>query len=97
MICLNCNQEKHSSTFKTAVVGGVYFKHICNDCLSVPLDGVSSIAASHERNRQYEDNAQDTIQPYDAAGANPEFLRLYPDAAKKTFSPEVIEQLKRKL
>lgn len=91
--CQSCGKQKANT--RTAVVKGVYYKNVCNACLG-SVD-VSSNAAGYERRRGYEDNAQETIQPYDANGPNKEFLRLYPEQAKKVFSPEVIKQLKRKI
>lgn len=93
MICDSCGKRKANTI--TAMVNGVYYPHVCRNCLGG--DDTSSNAAGFDRRRQYEDNAQDTIQPYDAAGPNPEFLRLYPDTAKKVFSPEIIKELKRKI
>lgn len=91
--CQSCHLEKPNTV--AAMVGGKYYQHICPRCLG--NEDVTSSSAAHERNRQYEDNAQDTIQPYDAVGPNPEFYRLYPEAATKVFSPEIIEQLKKKI
>jgi hypothetical protein len=79
------------------MVNGRYYKVICAACLGDSDDDVSSNAAGYDRRRGYEDNAQDTIQPYDANGPNAEFLRLYPTAAKKVFSQSQIDELKRKL
>lgn len=80
------------------MVGGKYYKSICDNCLDSSDDDLSGNAASYERRRGYEDNAQDTIQPYDANGKpRVEFLRLYPAAALKVFGPKVVEELKRKI
>lgn len=81
----------------SAVVNGHYYRQICKGCLGKTDDGISGGAASFERRRDFEDAAIDTVQPYDANGANSEFLRLYPDAAKKVFSPDVIDKLKHKI
>lgn len=93
MTCESCHQTKPNTT--AAVVNGVYYRQVCQRCLGGT--DISSGAASFNRRRDYEDNAQDTIQPYDSVGPNVEFLRLYPDTARKVFKPEVIEQLKKKL
>ena len=91
--CLSCRKNKGTAT---AVVEGIYYRNICNSCLG--REEISSNAASYARRRDYEDNAQDTIQPYDAGG-NPrvEFLRLYPIQARRVYSKEVVEELKKKL
>lgn len=83
----------------SAVVNGVYYPSISK----TELAGMSNVSFSSgaqgfDRRRQYEDNAQDTVQPYDAGG-NPrvEFYRLYPSQAEKIFTKSEIEQVKRKL
>jgi len=93
MKCQSCKQTKPHC--RAAVVNGKYYSRICQGCLGG--ETLSSGAASYERRRGYEDNAQDTIQPYNAVGPNVEFLRLYPDTAKKVFTPEELEDLRRKL
>ena len=93
-LCHSCLKNKPNT--KTAIVNSVYYPHICSSCLG--QDEISSNAASYARRRDYEDNAQDTIQPYDAGGnARVEFLRLYPVQARRVYSEEVIEELKKKL
>lgn len=94
----NCESCHNEPGVRTAVVGGKYYRHIGLRCLGAATDTFSSNAAGNERRRQYEDYAQDTLQPYDAMGRpNPEFFRLYPKTAEKVFTPEEIEQVKRKL
>lgn len=81
-----------------AVISGVYHAAICKSCLSrLSTVTYSSGVQGFDRRRQYEDHAQDTIQPYNAAGPNLEFLRLYPEAAAKVFTAAEIERLKRQL
>lgn len=83
-----------------AYVNGKYYPSISKNDLYKLTSGssLSSGAQSNDRRRQYEEHAQDTVQPYDAAG-NPraEFYRLYPSQAEKTFSRAEIEQVKRQL
>lgn len=95
--CDSCGKERIN--LKTAYIKGKYYKHICSFCVGEyeEDDTISSNAAGYDRRRGYEDNAQDTIQPYDANGPNPEFARLYPEQAKKVFKPDVLKQLKRKI
>lgn len=94
-LCESCHQLKPDTV--AAVVGGIYHRNVCQCCLVGDVDQISGNAASFDRRRGYEDNAQDTIQPYDAKGPNSEFARLYPDKAKQVFKPEVLEELKRKM
>lgn len=47
--------------------------------------------------RDYEDVADDAVQPYNANGPNSEFYRLYPDNAAKILTPEEIEWCKRQI
>lgn len=94
--CEMCHKLKTNT--KSAMVQGKYYKSVCLSCLRQVEDDISSNAAGYERRRGYEDNAQDTIQPYDANGKpRVEFYRLYPDAALKVFGPKVVEELKHKI
>lgn len=95
-LCESCGTMKHT---KTAMVGGKYYRHICAPCIgdTESDDVVSSGGAGYDRRRGYEDNAQDTIQPYDANGPNPEFARLYPRQAAKVFDKQTLDKLKRKI
>lgn len=96
VVCQSCH--KHKTHTKTAMVGGKYYKSICDNCLGVAEDSISSGSAGYARRRNYEDNAQDTLQPYDANGKpRVEFYRLYPEAALKVFGAAVVEELKRKI
>jgi hypothetical protein len=94
MTC-QCGQNNTVS----AVVDGVYYPEICKSCLaSISSVSISSGLQGYNRRRDYEDNAQDTVQPYDAGGnPRPEFYRLYPSQAEKVFTKSEIEQVKRKL
>lgn len=94
-ICELCGEGRDTIT---AYVQGIYYKHICDGCVGISDDGISSNAAGYDRRRTYEDNAQDTIQPYDANGKpRVEFLRLYPEAALKVFGKARVNELKRKI
>lgn len=93
--CQSCGKLRPA---KIAIVNGKYYRHICDNCLGSSIDDISGNAAGYERRRSYEDNAQDTIQPYDANGKpRLEFARLYPRAALKVFGASVVEELKRKI
>lgn len=96
MNCTKCHQPRQ--VLVSALVGGAYYPHICGNCIAAmePDSGFSSGAQSFDRRRQYEDHAQDTVQPYDA-GSNPrpEFYRLYPTQAEKIFTKAEIERVKR--
>lgn len=88
--CDACHKEKVTVS---AVVNGKYYPHICHACIGGT--DISSGGASFDRRRDYEDNAQDTIQPYDAKGPNPEFARLYPKQAEHVYKPEVLAELRK--
>ena len=94
---MNCKCGADTTT--SAVINGVYYPAICYTCKSeLSCISLSSGSQSYERRRGYEDNAQDTVQPYDAAGKpRPEFYRLYPSQAQKTFTKSEIEQVKKQL
>lgn len=83
----------------SAVINGKYYPSITRAELAA-MQGdshMNSGAAGFDRRRTYEDHADETIQPYNAAGPNAEFLRLYPESAEKVFNKETIEKLRRKL
>lgn len=91
--CESCHLDKPDT--KAAYLNGRYYRHICPKCLGQG-DTITSSAAGYERRRGYEDNAQYTIQPYDANGKpRAEFYRLYPQAAGKVFKASELEQVKR--
>jgi hypothetical protein len=82
------------------MIGGKYYPNICKECVA-RLEGDNSFSSGFQgfdRRRQYEDYAQDTVQPWDANGKpSVEFLRLYPESAAKQYSKEILEELRRKL
>jgi hypothetical protein len=95
MKCDVCHKVKDGVS---AIANGDYYPSICRECISELSSGsISSGSASFDRRRGYEDNAQDTVQPYNASGPNAEFYRLYPTQALKVFTPAEIEQVKRQL
>lgn len=95
--CIECRIKASTGS---AVIGKVYYKNLCSACKS-KLSGDSSFSSGFQgfdRRRQYEDYAQDTVQPWDANGKpNVEFLRLYPQSAAKQYSKEILDELRRKL
>ena len=94
--CARCEAQTDSQ--RTAYFSGKYLNPLCDNCAAAIRTDYSSQAASHNRRRQYEDYAQDTIQPYDANGKpNAEFARLYPDTAKKMFNKRQMDDIRRKL
>lgn len=97
MTCQLCNQPKDCISSLTQ---GKYYASICRPCLS-SLQGDSTFSSGYQsftRRRGYEDMAQDTVQPYDAAGKpRSEFYRLYPSQVAKIFSKDEISEVKRKL
>lgn len=97
MKCVMC---KSSENVRQAIVGGIYYRQICNGCVAdmQSTNSFSSGFQGFDRRRQYEDHAQDTVQPWDAMGKpRAEFYRLYPRQALKLFSKDEIEQIKRQL
>ena len=84
----------------SALVNGKYYENITRKEMAQLTggDGLSSGHQGYDRRRTYEDYAQDTVQPYDAAGKpRPEFYRLYPSQAEKVFSKSEIDDVKRSI
>lgn len=96
---MTCELCKSKTDCISSLIEGKYYKHICSSCVHNQQGdfSVSSGFQGFDRRRQYEDLAQETVQPYTASGPNPEFYRLYPKSAAKVFTPAEIEQVKRKL
>lgn len=96
MKCQKCKINEGVS----ALVGGTHYPNICTSCIAA-LSGDNSFSSGFQgfdRRRQYEDYAQDTVQPWDANGKpRLEFLRLYPESAAKQYSKEILEELRRQL
>ena len=96
MTCLLCDSEGDLS----AVVGGTYYANICRPCLSrlTSDSAFSSGFQGYDRRRQYEDYAQDTVQPWDASGKpRLEFARLYPKQAELMYDKETLAELKSRM
>lgn len=94
MACERCNRNEDTVS---ALVEGEYYRAICSPCLG-DIGKLSAASSGHQgyaRRRDYEDVADEAVQPYNAKGPNPEFYRLYPKQAEKIFEPHEIEEVKR--
>lgn len=92
MICSVCKQQESS---RSAIIKGTYYSNICDPCYDRLLAGntVSSGYADYERGRDAEEHEADIMQPLGPGGIpSSEFIRLYPDTAKKVFSQEEINR-----
>lgn len=96
---MSCSQCQSDIQVVSALVDGVYYTNICRNCITSlsPSSLMSSGASGYERRRQYEDYADETVQPYNAAGPNTEFYRLYPEQAEKIFTKDEIEKIRRQI
>jgi hypothetical protein len=80
---------------KSAIVRGKYHRSICGECYEDLLadNMVSSGHADYERGRDAEEHESDIMQPLGPGGIpSAEFIKLYPDTAKKVFTPEEIHR-----
>lgn len=96
----SCSSCLRNTQVVSAIMNGVYYRGICRLCLRGRQSdsSFSSGYQRHDRNRQWEDYAQDTVQPYDASGnPNPEFYRLYPDRASLTLTEDEIKVVKKQI
>jgi hypothetical protein len=92
MICSSCQKLE---AIKSVVSGGKYVKDICAVCWEGLLTGqqVSSGHADYERGRDAEEHERDILQPLGPGGIpSAEFIKQYPDTAKKVFSSEEINR-----
>lgn len=80
--------------YKSAIVGEFYYKNLCEVCYENMLgsETVSSGYADYERGRDYEEHAADVRQPTTDGKPDKEFIRLYPDTARKIFTDDEIGQ-----
>lgn len=83
----HCNKCGEAKPTHKAVIDGVYYRHICDDCAgagaSIPLDG------KYQRDRQREDFAKEILQPLDRNGEiNADFAQAYQPEAEKMFGEE---------
>jgi hypothetical protein len=94
--CILCHK---SSDTISAIIDGEYYSGICRSCIN-SLQPNTRLSAGHQgwmQRRDYEDVADDAVQPYNASGPNPEFYRLYPKQSEKILTKDEIEQVKRKI
>lgn len=96
---MSCSRCRSDVQVVSALVDGTYYSAICRNCIAglSSNNGLSSGASGYERRRQYEDYADETVQPYNAAGPNTEFYRLYPEQAEKIFTKDEIEEIRRQI
>jgi hypothetical protein len=90
-ICEICKRNKASLS---AIIQGVYYKFLCEDCKPAP--NVSSGHARWARDIDLQDHEADIQQPYGKDGKpNPHFIRLYPKQAKAVFSEKQMRDASR--
>lgn len=91
---MKCEKCQTNQATGSAIVQGVYYRDICDECRSV---AVSSGHARWEQSIDAEDHEADIQQPWNADGSiNTRFAKLYPEQAKAVFTPEQIEKADRK-
>lgn len=92
MLCEICRQNNGELS---AVLGGVYHKHVCQVCKSAN-NQASSGHARWSRSIDLEDHEHEVQQPYNADGTiNTRFAKLYPEQAKALFSAKEIRDANR--
>lgn len=89
--CSVCKQREGS---KSAIVKGSYYSKICGQCYEDLLadNTVSTGHADYERGRDTEEHEADIRQPWNNGKLDSEFVRLYPETAKKIATPEEINR-----
>ena len=84
-----------NSSSCSAIVNGVYYKDVCDDC-KLSNNTVSSGHAVWSRSIDVEDNEALIQQPYNADGTiNTRFAKLYPTQAKALFTSEQLRNANR--
>lgn len=89
--CEVCNRRDSE---RSSIVRGKYYSTLCTPCYESLLqdNAVSSGHADYERGRDAEEHEADIRQPMTNGIPDAEFIRLYPDTAKKIFSTEEIHR-----
>ncbi len=87
MTCPSCNAE---ATLYGYISKGE-FLHGCTNCKdNERMSGTH--AAEFQRNSERVDYRADMVQPSVGGKPNPDFIRLYPEQAKETFTQKEIEE-----
>lgn len=93
MLCEVCHRNNSSLS---AVIDGVYYKHVCYTCRA-SNSRVSSGHARWARGIDVEDSEADIQQPWNSDGTpNKRFIQLYPEQAKALWSQEEMDRIMRR-
>lgn len=78
----------------SSLINGVYYRDLCYICHGELTAGhtVSSGQAVYNRNRDVEEHEADIRQPYTDGKPDAGFIHLYPEQAKRMFTPEELDQ-----
>lgn len=92
--CKSCLTRNASG--RSAIVIGVYYSDICDDCFN-KSNVVSSGHARWQRSIDVEDHEHEIQQPYNSDGSiNTGFAKLYPKQAQALFTSEQLDDANRK-
>lgn len=87
--CTKCGNQR---LLKGAIINSEFGEY-CMDCIRLDNRQMSVNAVQYGRDRDREDHARDLIQPRDRNGyPSAEFIKEYPEEAKKLFSEEELEK-----
>ena len=79
---------------KASIINDYYYAHLCLACYDMLISGstVSSGEANYNRGRDFEDHLADGRQPYTDGKPDADFIKLYPETARKLFSDDDMKQ-----
>lgn len=94
---MRCEVCKLKQETKSSIIGDIYYKRICAGCYNRLMEthSPSSGQAAYNRDRDFEDHEADIRQPYSHGHADKDFIRLYPETAKKMFTEDEIREAER--
>lgn len=94
MKCENCQIR---DSVKSSIIIGHYYRNICQQCYDnlTAIQSGSSGQAEYDRGRDAEEHEADMRQPYTDGKPDIEFIKLYPETARKLFNEEQINTAER--
>lgn len=81
--------KKTSDALKTAIKGGQYISERCERCVA-NFNTSALYARKFERESQKRTYAKDLIQRFDGDKINPEYVKAYPEEARKQWGDSVL-------
>lgn len=90
-----CEKCKKNPSSHSAIVAGIYYKHLCDDC-KIDLGKNQTPSSGHarwSRGIDLEDHEADIQQPWNADGTpNARFAKMYPKQAHAVLTEDELRK-----